>query len=71
MNGDSGDMDQEEKDDIPDDLPRTTSWDSGTGFLLEWFSIFYDLFSAQRKPNLNPAAQQYLTNHQVRALLLC
>lgn len=72
INGD-GDMDMDGKDDIPDDIPRPATWESGqgNGFLFEWYSIFQDLFLAHRMngnkmngANMNPAAQ-YLLQHQV------
>lgn len=50
MNGDGDIMDMNIKDDVPDDLPRPQGWDGdqSSGFLLEWFSIFYDLLQAHR-----------------------
>lgn len=72
VNGVDGDgMDLDQKDDIPDDLPRPIQESSpGNGFLFEWFSIFSDLYSAHRSShkmqagNVGPAAQ-YLMQHQV------
>ncbi len=73
MNGDGGDgMDMDQKDDVPDELPRPRGWEGsqGNGFLFEWFSIFSDLFAAHRgggKQNgvVNPAAAQYLMHEKV------
>lgn len=75
VNGESGDaMDLDLKDDIPDDLPRPQTMDSGpgNGFLFEWFSIFSDLFQAHRNQSkmgngqmANNPATQYLIHHQV------
>ncbi|KAK5950554.1 hypothetical protein OHC33_008497 [Knufia fluminis] len=72
INGDGGDgMDMDQKDDVPDELPRPRGWEGsqGNGFLFEWFSIFSDLFAAHRgggKQNgsVNPAAAQYLLHEK-------
>ena len=63
---DSMDID---KLDIPNDLPlpNVDMTAQGEGFLVEWFSIFSDLFAAAQKPkgqNMN-AATQYLMHAQV------
>lgn len=70
INGDTGDnMDADDSDNVPDDLPRTISWNqaTGSGFLFEWFSTFFDLFNAHqgRGKSMNTAAGAYLNNHQV------
>jgi len=66
-NGVEGDaMDVDSKMDIPDDLPRpafSSSSPQGTGFLLEWFGIFFDIYHASRKGSAGPA-QQYLMHAQ-------
>lgn len=79
MNGDAGDgMDTGFKDDAPEDLPRPANWDGTqtSGFLLEWFGIFYDLLQAHRLNNkgLNGAnmnmtpASTYLQHEKVSRL---
>jgi len=77
LNGDGESMDMDGKDDIPDDIPRPSTWEpgSGNGFLFEWYSIFQDLFFAHRmnaqklsSATLAPAAQ-YLLQHQVSCLI--
>lgn len=70
MNGDVGDnTDMDGKDELPDDLLKTATYDgsSGNGFLFEWFSIFFDLFTAHRNPSktMNNQVAQYLLHHQV------
>ena len=72
MNGDGGDIEMDFKDDAPTDLPRPNNWDGtdNTSFLIEWFSIFSDLFAAHRGSQkqggtLNAAAAQYLIHEKV------
>jgi len=70
MNGDAGEnMDTDDSDNVPDDLPRTISWNqaTGSGFLFEWFSTFFDLFNAHqgRGKSMNTAVGTYLNHHQV------
>lgn len=51
---------------IPDDLPRPNLGDSQqTSFLFDWFNIFWDVFSAQRKKPRSNDAMQYLQHTQV------
>jgi len=73
VNGVDGDgMEMDIKDDIPDDLPRPFYMQEnapGSGFLLDWFSIFSDLFSAYQNkiPGGNTTeVGRYLLHHQVR-----
>lgn len=72
MNGVDGDTSmgdaKDEKIKIPDDFPRPrVPMDSGNSFLFEWFSLFWDIFAAQRKSRTaNPLAQQYVQSSQVR-----
>lgn len=73
MNGDAGDgMDVDTKDDAPDDIPRPLIWDGtqGNGFLLDWFAIFSDLFSAHRSQNQKGPAGMYLQNERVCSSLV-
>jgi len=70
LNGDGDGMEMDQKDDVPDELPRPRGWEGsqGNGFLFEWFSIFSDLFAAHRggKSNGNPTpAAQYLMHEKV------
>lgn len=62
-----------DKFDIPDDLPLpdTAIHLQGDGFLVDWFSIFSDLFVASRITNKNSMgpSQQYLMHAQVRSCL--
>ncbi|KAJ5935717.1 Transcriptional activator somA [Penicillium verhagenii] len=57
-----------EKIKIPDDLPRPTLVGESlqSSFLLEWFSLFWDFFWAQRKKGSNHDVRQYLQHTQVR-----
>lgn len=77
MNGVDGDTSMgDTKDDkirIPDDFPRPrVPMDSGNSFLYEWFSLFWDIFAAQRKrPPMNQMAQAYVNSSQVRLLSQC
>jgi hypothetical protein len=71
-NGDTDAMDVD-KFDIPNDLPlpNVDFNAQGEGFLVEWFSIFSDLFAASHKQNkggMNPATQ-YLMHAQVSDLM--
>jgi hypothetical protein len=74
MNGVDGDTSmgdtKDEKIRIPDDFPRPrVPMDSGNSFLYEWFSLFWDIFAAQRKrPPMNQMAQAYVNSSQVRFL---
>lgn len=67
MNGDAMDMDG--NDDIPEDLPRPLTQDSpGNGFLFDWFSLFHDMFHAQRQKANGPEAslaRQYISQTTV------
>lgn len=70
INGVGGDaMDTDSKDDmdgkLPDDLPapKLPKTSENTSFLHEWFCLFWDMYSAQRKPGSTPA-HQYV-NHTV------
>ncbi|EED12631.1 cAMP-dependent protein kinase pathway protein (Som1), putative [Talaromyces stipitatus ATCC 10500] len=70
MNGVDGDTSmgdsKDEKIKIPDDFPRPrVPMDSGNSFLFEWFSLFWDIFAAQRKrPPINPMAQHFVNSSQ-------
>lgn len=51
---------------IPDDLPRpNVPNDSQQSFLFDWFSLFWDIFWAQRKKGLTNEARQYVQHTQV------
>ena len=72
MNGVEGDaMMTDGKDgdklNIPDDLPRPNlaSESQQSSFLLDWFSLFWDFFWAQRKRGNSNDAKQYLAHTQV------
>ena len=72
MHGDSKDnIDKNRPDDLPDVKPSYTDGNGGS-FLLGWFTLFWDMYFAQRKDNLrNKAshnAMQYVQNTQVRRL---
>lgn len=69
VDGDAMDMDGDIKDDIPEDLPRPHLPTEGQGqsFLLDWFCIFTELFSAQRNKGEMSTARQYLNQTQVCA----
>lgn len=73
MNGVDGDgMTGDSKDDvkfkIPDDLPRPylNGETQQTSFLFDWFSLFWDIFWAQRKKQRSNDAMQYIQHTQVR-----
>lgn len=59
-----------EKIKIPDDLPRPNlpSESQQSPFLLDWFSLFWDFFWAQRKRGNSNDVRQYLQHNQVRTL---
>ena len=73
MNGvDENAMDADSKDGInskkPEDLPNPdiVGLNPNTSFLLEWFSLFWDMFLAQRKaPQASMQAMQYVQHTQV------
>lgn len=54
---------------VPDDLPRPSlaSESQQSSFLLDWFSLFWDFFWAQRKKGNSNDARQYLNHTQVLA----
>jgi hypothetical protein len=53
---------------IPDDLPRPSlpSESPQSSFLLDWFSLFWEFFWAQRRKGNNNDVKQYLQHTQVR-----
>jgi len=54
-----------EKIKIPDDLPRPSlPSESPSSFLLDWFSLFWDFFWAQRKKGNSNDVRQYLQHNQ-------
>jgi hypothetical protein len=58
------------KDDIkkiPDDLPRPSLIGDSqhSSFLFEWWTLFWDIWAAQRKKGRSPDAMQYLQHAQV------
>lgn len=71
MNGADGDTSmtdgKDEKIKIPDGFPRPrVPIDNGNSFLFEWFSLFWDIFAAQRKRGTsNPMTQQFVQHSQV------
>lgn len=72
VNGVDGDtMMSDSKDDtkskIPDDLPRPSlnGDPQQTSFLFDWWNLFWDIFSAQRKKGRSTDAVQYLQHTQV------
>ena len=67
VDGDRLDVEVDMKDELPDDLPRPhlPNEGQGQGFLLDWFCIFSDLFSAQRNKGDMTPARQYLVQTQV------
>ena len=72
VNGDGDAMMTDGKDGekikIPDDLPRPSlpSESLQSSFLLDWFSLFWDFFWAQRKKGNSHDVRQYLQHTQVR-----
>jgi hypothetical protein len=66
MNGDAMDMDG--NNEPPPDLPRPGMQSDvpGLGFLFDWFSLFNDMFQAQRqKGDSSGIARQYINQTQV------
>ncbi|KAJ5895548.1 hypothetical protein N7495_007239 [Penicillium taxi] len=53
-----------EKMKIPDDLPRPSLQEQPSSFLLDWFSLFWEFFWAQRKRGNSPDVRQYLQHNQ-------
>ncbi|KAJ5376323.1 Transcriptional activator somA [Penicillium cosmopolitanum] len=70
MNGVDGDMMTDGKDGekikIPDDLPRASlpNDSTQTAFLLDWWSLFWEFWQAQRKRGNNHDIRQYLSHNQ-------
>lgn len=62
-----------EKIKIPDDLPRPSLPNESlqSSFLLDWFSLFWDLWLAQRKRGSNREVNQYYQHTQVREHFGC
>lgn len=60
-----------EKIKIPDDLPRPSLPNESlqSSFLLDWFSLFWDFFWAQRKRGNQAEVRQYLQHTQVRQVM--
>lgn len=78
MNGVEGDAIMTDSKDgdkikIPDDLPRPNlaSESQQSSFLLDWFSLFWDFFWAQRKKGNSNDVRQYLQHTQVIPHLSC
>lgn len=74
-NGVGGDaMDTDNKDEmdgkLPDDLPppKLPRTSDGTSFLHEWFCLFWEMYSAQRKPG-NGVVHQYVNHTQAQSRL--
>ena len=72
VNGlDDSSMDPDSKDNLDsnrhDDLPPPIlPTNQSTSFLLEWFSVFWDMYSAHRKdPKASQQAMQYVQHTQV------
>ena len=71
VNGTGDSMDTDSKDDfdrkIPEDLPTPNLAMSPTdsSFLFEWFSLFWDIFHAQRNKGSNGSINQYVQHTQV------
>jgi hypothetical protein len=58
---------KDEKMKIPHDLPRPNLPNEiPSSFLLDWFSLFWDFFWAQRKKTNGGDIRQYLQHNQVR-----
>lgn len=56
---------------VPDDLPRPSlPHESHSSFLLDWFSLFWDFFWAQRNKGNRNDVRQYLHHTQVRPFTL-
>ncbi|KAI8667481.1 LisH domain-containing protein [Fusarium sp. Ph1] len=68
-------MDTDSKDDIdaklPDDLPppKLPMPASDTSFLYEWFSVFWDIYYAQRAKSNNNTINQYVAHTQQQSRL--
>jgi hypothetical protein len=61
-----------EKIKIPDDLPRPNlPNESNSSFLLDWFSLFWEFFWAQRRKGSQNDVRQYLQHTQVREEQKC
>jgi hypothetical protein len=66
VDSEMGDAKDGEKIKIPDDFPRPkVPNDSQQSFLFDWFSIFWDIFWAQRKRAYTNEARQYVNQTQV------
>ncbi|KAK2740472.1 hypothetical protein FQN57_006099 [Myotisia sp. PD_48] len=65
VNGVDGDDSKDNTKQIPDDLPRPNLGDSQqSSFLFDWFNIFWDVYSAQRKKSRTPEVVHYLNHTQ-------
>lgn len=74
IDGDVNGTDEDSKDDLgskrPSDLPPPSDPSPGSPFLLEWFSLFWDVWNAQRKkPSASAHAMSYVQHTQVRNLM--
>lgn len=74
VDGDAMMMDKDgDKIKVADDLPRPSlpSESQQSSFLLDWFSLFWDFFWAQRKKGNSNDVRQYLQHTQVPIYTLC
>lgn len=74
IDGDINGTDDDSKDDMgskrPSDLPPPNENPGGQPFLLEWFSLFWDVWNAQRKkPNATQQAMSYVHHTQAQSRL--
>lgn len=62
-------MDNDERGDLPDPgLPPGQRVENS--FLLDWWSMFWDIYGAHRKGSSNPKAAQFSTNARVSVLCI-
>ncbi|KAL8827485.1 MAG: hypothetical protein Q9191_003161 [Dirinaria sp. TL-2023a] len=74
IDGDVNGTDEDSKDDMgskrPSDLPPPSDPSPGSPFLLEWFSLFWDVWNAQRKkPSASTQAMSYVQHTQAQTRL--
>lgn len=74
MNGVDADTDAKDPDKmkLPDDLPRPNlpSESMQSSFLLDWFSLFWDVFWAQHKKGNSNDVRQYVQHTQVYTYII-
>jgi hypothetical protein len=63
MDTDMKELDIKRPGDLP--APMTATSGGGSGFLFDWFCIFWDIFTTSKSGKGSPQVQQYVAHNQV------